>query len=62
SSEELFDFNNKKMPYLCGFRRFANAYIFLRLGGYNYEEIVYDRKCASGPCMALAVAGGIPGK
>jgi len=23
--EEIFDFNNKKMPYLCGFWRFANA-------------------------------------
>ena len=24
--EEIFYFNNKKMPYLCGFWRFANAY------------------------------------
>ena len=23
--EEIFYFNNKKMPYLCGFWRFANA-------------------------------------
>ena len=23
--EEIFDFSNKKMPYLCGFWRFANA-------------------------------------
>ena len=25
--EEIFYFNNKKMPYLCGFWRFANAYL-----------------------------------
>jgi len=24
--EEIFSFSNKKMPYLCGFWRFANAY------------------------------------
>jgi hypothetical protein len=24
--EEIFDFYDKKMPYLCGFWRFANAY------------------------------------
>ena len=27
SGEELFAFSNKKMPYLCGLWRFANAYI-----------------------------------
>jgi hypothetical protein len=26
SSEELFVFSNKRMPYLCGLWRFANAY------------------------------------
>jgi hypothetical protein len=26
SREEIFYFGNKKMPYLCGFWRFANAY------------------------------------
>ena len=25
--EEIFYFNNKKMPYLCGLWRFANAYL-----------------------------------
>ena len=27
SGEELFTFSNKKVPYLCGLWRFANAYI-----------------------------------
>lgn len=27
SGEELFDFQEQKMPYLCGLWRFANAYI-----------------------------------
>jgi len=27
--EEIFYFNNKKMPYLCGFWHFANAWKFL---------------------------------
>ena len=26
SGEELFDFQEQKMPYLCGLWRFANAY------------------------------------
>ena len=28
TSEELFYFVTKRMPYLCGFWRFANAYYF----------------------------------
>ena len=31
--EEIFYFNNKKMPYLCGFERFANAYRVMELQG-----------------------------
>ena len=31
--EEIFYFNNKKMPYLCGFWRFANAYILVKKRG-----------------------------
>jgi len=31
--EEIFYFNNKKMPYLCGFGRFANAYRVMELQG-----------------------------
>ncbi len=28
TSEELFYFVTKRIPYLCGFWRFANAYCF----------------------------------
>ena len=31
--EEIFYFNNKKMPYLCGFWRFANAYSVIEREG-----------------------------
>ncbi|WP_373254735.1 hypothetical protein, partial [Blautia obeum] len=31
--EEIFYFNNKKMPYLCGFWRFANAYFYFIIKG-----------------------------
>jgi len=27
SGEDLFAFRKEKMPYLCGLRRFANAYV-----------------------------------
>ena len=33
--EEIFYFNNKKMPYLCGFWRFANAYLHSNKKGGN---------------------------
>ena len=31
--EEIFYFNNKKMPYLCGLWRFANAYSVIEREG-----------------------------
>ena len=34
--EEIFYFNNKKMPYLYGFWRFANAYKIVILKGENF--------------------------
>jgi hypothetical protein len=39
--EEIFYFCNKKMPYLCGFWRFANAYI-MELRGEGKHD--YKRK------------------
>jgi len=33
SSEGLFIFYEAKTPYLCGFRRFANAYFKVKIGG-----------------------------
>ena len=35
--EEIFSFSNKKMPYLCGFWRFANAYCY-----YNGKGVEQD--------------------
>ena len=35
--EEIFYFCNKKMPYLCGLRRFANAYI-TEICARSFEE------------------------
>lgn len=65
SSEELFDFNNKKMPYLCGFRRFANAYIDMKVKGMSKGEYnsvkqavggldaMLDKKCKDKDALAL---------
>jgi hypothetical protein len=37
--EEIFYFCNKKMPYLCGFWRFANAYIkYRKRGTVQWQE------------------------
>ena len=37
--EEIFIFGNKKMPYLCGLWRFANAYkIYFMKGEKIVEE------------------------
>ena len=38
--EEIFDFSDKKKPYLCGLQRFANAYWFAvdKRSSYIYEK------------------------
>ena len=45
--EEIFYFCNKKMPYLCGLRRFANAYYIREWKGVVIENTNFqnsDRK------------------
>ena len=41
TSEELFYFVTKRTPYLCGFWRFANAYVFTYVKG-DYGETIYS--------------------
>lgn len=49
TSEELFYFITKRIPYLCGFWRFANAYINLSKKGWSLiwtqqQKLNYWRK------------------
>ena len=39
TSEELFYFVTKRIPYLCGFWRFANAYVEIIEEGEVYDNI-----------------------
>ena len=45
--EEIFIFSNKKMPYLCGLWRFANAYKNSKKKG--------DKKCVFLSCLRIVV-------
>ncbi len=55
TSEESFYFVTKRIPYLCGFWRFANAYIrFSMKGTKGYYSLAVEEKGDWGTSMPCA--------
>ena len=60
--EEIFYFNNKKMPYLCGVWRFANAYL-RNLGKENWPMLtITDLIAVISLCATFYSLGYVRGK